>query len=135
MAVLRLDNQRTPSATILGALILETLTDLIQAIGLHPRNVVRFSGLVLQGQSNGKRRDEVHIADVDEQLPAVEGELAERKVDVGIGVGWVEDRGFDESWARVEEELQTLARGEPDAATGNARDSRNDGVAGGAEMD
>jgi hypothetical protein len=111
------------------------LTDLIQAIGLHSRNVVRFSGLVLQSQSNGKRRDEVHIADVDEQLPAVEGELAERKVDVGIGVGWVEDRGLDESWARVEEELQTLARGEPDAATGNARDSRNDGVAGGAEMD
>ena len=97
--------------------------------------MVRFSGLVLQSQSNGKRRDEVHIADVDEQLPAVEGELAESKVGVGIRVGRVEDRRLHEAWAGVQEELQTLARGEPDAATGNARDSRNDGVAGRAEMD
>ena len=135
VSILGLDHQRPPSPTILGALILKTLADLIQAIGLHPRNVVRFPGLVFQSQSNRKRRNKIYIADIDKQLPAIESELAESKIGVGVGVGWVEDRGLNESRAGVDEELQTLAGGEPDAATGNARDSRNDGVAGGAEGD
>jgi hypothetical protein len=135
MPVLGLDHQRPPSTTIFSALIPKTLTDLIQAIGLHPRNVVRFPSLVLQSQSNRKRGHEIYIADIDKQLPAVEGELAEREIGIGVRVSWVEDRGLDESRTRVDEELQALAGGEPDAATGNARDSRNDGVAGGAEGD
>jgi hypothetical protein len=135
VAILGLDHQRPPSTTILGALILETLTDLIQAIGFHPRNMVRFPSLVLQSQGNRKRGHKIYIADIDKQLPAVEGELAEREIGIGIGVSWVEDRGLNESRAGVDEELQALAGGEPDAATGNARDSRNDGVAGGAEGD
>lgn len=91
VSILGLDYQRAPSATIFGGLVLETLTDLIQAIGLHSGNVVRFTGSVLQSQSDRKCGDKVDIADVDEQLPAVEGELAESKVGVGIGVSWVED--------------------------------------------
>ena len=91
VSILGLDHQRAPSATIFGALVLETLTHLIQAIGLHSGNVVRFSGLVLQSQSDRKCGDKVDIADVDEQLPAVESELAESKIGVGIGVSWVED--------------------------------------------
>lgn len=135
VSVLGLDHQRPPSTTILGALVLKTLTNLIQAIGLHPRNVVRFSSLILQSQRDRKRRNKIYIADIDKQLPAVESELAEREIGIGIGVSWVEDRGLDESRAGVDEELQALAGGEPDAATGDARDSRNDGVAGGAEVD
>lgn len=49
VAVLGLDYQGAPSATVLGALFFETLTDLVQAVGFHPRDVRGFTGLVLQG--------------------------------------------------------------------------------------
>jgi hypothetical protein len=135
VAVLGFDYQGAPSATIFGALVLETFTDLIQAIGFHSGDVIRFPGLVLQSQSDWERRDEVDIADVDEQLPAVVSEFAEGKVGVGVRVSWVENRRFHEPWSWVQQELQTLADGEPDAATGNAWDSASDGVSRGTEMD
>lgn len=128
VAVLGLDYQGAPSATVLGALFFETLTDLIQAVGFHPRDVRGFTGLVLQSQSDGEGGDKVDIADVDEQLPAVVGELAKGKVSVGVRVSWVEDRRFHESRSWVHEELQTLADGEPDAAASDARHSGCDGV-------
>jgi hypothetical protein len=135
VAVLGLDYQGAPSATIFGALVLETLTDLIQAIGFHSGDVVRFPRLVLQSQSDWQRRDEVDIADVDEQLPAVVSELAEGKVGVGVRISWVENRRFHEPWSWVQQKLQTLADGEPDASTSNAWDSASDGVSRGTEMD
>ena len=128
MAVLGLDHQRAPFAAIFGALVLETLTDPIQAICFHSRDVRGLSGPILQSQSDGKRGNEVDIADVDEQLPAVVGELAKGKVSVGVRVSWVEDRRFHESRSWVHEELQTLADGEPDAAASDARHSGCDGV-------
>lgn len=135
MTVLGLDYQRAPSATVFGTLVLETLADLIKAVGFHSRDVIGFTGLVLQSQSNWKRGDEVDIADVDEQLPAIESELAESKVGVRIRVSWVEDRRFHQSWSWVYVELQTLADREPDTSTSNAWNSGGDGVSGRTEVD
>lgn len=94
----------------------------------------------LQRQRDRQARDKVDIADVGKQLIVVERELAKRKVDIGIRVAGVQDRGLDEggaaAWAAgVEEEGEFGGGREPDAAAGDLGDGQGDGVARGAERD
>ena len=88
----------------------------------------RCTRAILYGQSNGHRGDEIDIAYVDEQFPAVVGELTEAKVRVTVRVCWVEDRRFHETRSRIDEELQRLADGEPDATTSDTWDSGRHGI-------
>ena len=98
------------------------------------------AGEGLEGEGYGEARDEVDVADVGEELVVVEGEFAKGKVDVGVGVGRVEDGGFDEggsasgaAWVAEEGELGILA--EPDAASCDLGNCDGDGVVGWAEGD
>ena len=128
LASFGLHDQRTPPATIFGGLILQTLTNLFETVGLHSRNMRACARVVFQSQSDRQRRDKVDVADVDEQLPAVVSELAEAEVRVAVRVCWIEDRGFHKTRSRVDEELQGLADGEPDATTSDAWDGGCDSV-------
>lgn len=111
------------------------MTDLVEAGWLHTRDVGARTRTVFERQGKWQRGHEVDIADVDEQLPAVESKLAESEVGVTVGVGRVEDRRLHEAWARVDEELETLARREPDATTGDSRHCYGDNVAWCTEWD
>lgn len=94
VATLRLDDERTPSAAIFGGLVFQALTDLVEAGWLHARDVRACSRTVFERQGKWQSRNEVDIADIDEQLPAVESKLAESEVSVNVRVGRVEDRRF-----------------------------------------
>ena len=80
------NDERAPSPSILRGLIFQALTDLIQATRTHTRDMLSYAFGVLQRQSDGKCRDKVHVADIDEELPRVERELAEGKVGVDVRI-------------------------------------------------
>lgn len=128
LASLGLDNQGAPPASVFGSLIFETLTDLVDTIWFHARNVLGFSGSLFQRQGYGQSRHEIDVADVDEQLPAVEGGFAEGEVRVNVWISWIENGRLYEAWPWVDEELQRLADRKPDATASDTRDSGGDGV-------
>lgn len=86
-----LHDQGSPSAAIFGGLVLQTLTNLVETVCLHTRDMRGRTGIVFQGQGDGQRGDEVDVADVDEQFPAVVGKFTECKVRVDVWVRWIED--------------------------------------------
>ena len=126
-AVVALD-QLAPACAIRGALGAEAVTDGLEAVGGHARDMLGSAGGVGEGQGDWQA-DEVDVADVGEDLAAVEGEFAEAKVGVEVRVRWVGDGGFDESWAGVEEEGQSSVYGEPKTGTGEPRDRDRPAVA------
>lgn len=70
------------------------------------------------GEGHGDwQADKIHVANVGEDLGAVEGELAEAEVGVKVRIRGVCDGGFNESWARVKKEGQISVYGEPEAGT------------------
>lgn len=88
---------------------------------------------ILQGESYRNIADEVHVADVDEDLRRIERELAESKIDIVIRISRIEDRGLNEAGTRIDFEGQGRANGEPYSATGNPRDGRCDSISGSSE--
>jgi len=97
--------------------------------------VLRGARSILQGERDWQSSHEVHIADIHKRLVLIVRELAKGEVGVYVRVRLVEDRRLDKSGPRIEEELQLYVLGEPDATTGYARDSRDDGVAWCSEWD
>lgn len=71
--------------------------------------MLRGAGSIVQSQSDRNVRNEVDVGDVDKDLGGVERELAKAEVDVVVRVGLIEDAGFDEAGAGVEEESERRA--------------------------
>ena len=123
-----------PACAVLGGLCLESVADGLQTIGGHSGDMLGGAGGACQGQGDWQA-DEVDVANVCEDLGAIEGELAEAKVGVEVGVRGVGDGWLDQSWARVEEKGQLPIHGEPETSAGKTGDRHSPIRAGGTERD
>lgn len=132
---LGLDDQLVPGPAVLLGLLAQPVAELVDAVRCHARHVLHPAAGCLQRQGNRQTRHKVDVADVGKQLVAVEGELGEAEVDIGIWVAGVEDRGFDHCWPGVQEELKLFVAGKPDATAGDLGDVHRDGVARRAQRD
>ena len=105
-----------PSSAIRGSLGSKGVANSLEAVGRHTRDMLSSTRSVGEGHGDWQA-DKIHVANVGEDLGAVEGELAEAEVGVKVRIRGVCDGGFNESWARVKKEGQISVYGEPEAGT------------------
>ena len=72
-------------------------------------------------QGDGDSRDKVDIAYVGIELVVVQSEFTEAEIDRGIGIGWIEYRGFDKGGSRIEEEGEFAINTEPESSSSYLR--------------
>ena len=126
-----IDNELIPAGTIGSVLCVESIDDGTKAILAHARDV-QVVPISLGEVECDWYRDEVNVADICKHLLGVVRKLGEvpRDIDAGIrGIGhtWLDERGA--IGTRVQQELNRLANGEPDAAASNLRDCADGGCA------
>lgn len=105
-------DELVPGATIALGLSTELIGDGLEAVGTHAWDCLSVALCVGETEGDGDR-DEIDVGNVGEELGVVEGKLAERPIDVEVGIAWVGYARFDDRRPWVDKEGQLGIDAEP----------------------